>query len=60
MWRWLLGTWIPPLLFRWRRPNWTYWPERGKLAEAPLLWDGQAARRIVEVQLRLAPGQKAP
>lgn len=33
---------------------------KGKTGRIPPLWDGQAARRIVEILLRQAPRQKAP
>lgn len=33
---------------------------KGKTGKTPPLWDGQAARRIVEVLLRLAPRKKHP
>ncbi len=33
---------------------------KGKAGRIPPMWDGQAARRIVEILLRLVPGKKHP
>lgn len=33
---------------------------KGKASRIPPLWEGQAAKRIVEILLRLMPGKKHP